>query len=59
MPHTRSLLFTFVIALTVGIGFAFTIIGLVAEAIAVVALIALAFRGVTSFVRKRGNPDRL
>jgi hypothetical protein len=52
-------LFTFVIALTLGIGFAFTIIGLVAEAIAVVALIALAFRGVTSFVRKRGNPDRL
>jgi hypothetical protein len=47
MPRVRSLLVTFVIALAVCIGFAFTIIGLIAEAVAILALIVLALRGVT------------
>lgn len=51
MPRARSLFVTFVIALAVAIGFAFTIIGLIAEAVAILALIALAFRGATSVVR--------
>jgi hypothetical protein len=42
---------TFVIAVAVAIGFAFTIIGLIAEAVAILALVALAFCGVASAVR--------
>lgn len=51
MPSASSLFATLVVALAVAIGFAFTIIGLIAEAVATLALIALAFRGVTSVVR--------
>jgi hypothetical protein len=42
---------TFVIAIAVAIGFAFTIIGTIAEAVAVLALLGLTFRGVASVVR--------
>lgn len=44
MPRTRSLLVAFVVALAVAIGFAFTLIGLIAEAVAILALLMLTFR---------------
>jgi hypothetical protein len=46
VPRARSLFVTFAIAVVVAIGFAFTIVGLIAEAVAILALIGLAFRGV-------------
>lgn len=51
MPRTRSLLVTFVIALVVAIAFAFTLIGLASEVVAILVLLALAFRGVRGVVR--------
>jgi hypothetical protein len=52
MARTRSLCVTAVVALAVTVIFAFTLIGLAAEAVALVALIALAARGLTSAVRQ-------
>ena len=51
VPSARALFVTFALAVAVAIGFAFTIVGLIAEAVAILALIGLAFRGVTGAIR--------
>ena len=51
MPRARSLLVRFVIALAVAIGFAFTIIRLIAEAVAILALLMFAFRAAVGVLR--------
>lgn len=52
MPGVRTLLIIFVVALVVTIGFAFTPIGLLGEAVAALALLALLGRGIYYLARR-------
>jgi hypothetical protein len=45
MPSSRALGITLVISVVVAIGFAFTVIGMAGEAVAILALAGLALRG--------------
>jgi hypothetical protein len=52
MARTRWLVATAVAALLLAVGFAFTLIGLVAEGVALLALAALAVRGCRALARR-------
>ncbi len=52
MPSVPTLLGILVAGLVITIGFAFTLIGLVGEAVAVLALLGLLARGVEYTIRK-------
>jgi len=52
MPNVRTLLVILVVALVITIGFSFTLIGMLGEATAALALLGLLARGIQHLVRR-------